>query len=191
MGMIQQGFNQALTGATFLLQQTPQWKAGAEGQQAVRDVNKMFNSALNMTKALPPQLTLENMKDAGHRVGQLKETINTIDTKMMQNPYVYQKEGKDWPKSYSSLMGSIERLEGQLPQNGGAPISISDGKQGWPDGFWEAIAAMAKEQHRISMQNQRLDQYKEWLKSQPKPVAKEEMNPNNASLRSGMAPRMD
>ena len=188
MGMIQQGFNQALTGATFLLQQTPQWKAGAEGQQAVRDVNKMSNSAFNISETLPKKLTPENQKTAGHRLGQLKETIKNIDTKVMQNPYVYEKKGKDWPNTYSSLMEKIDGLESSL-QNGEPPIL--GGKQDWSEGFWESMAAIAKEQYRIRMQDQNLAQYKEWLKSQPKTVAKEEMNPNNASLRSGMAPRMD
>lgn len=44
MGVIQQGFNQALTGATFLLQQTPWWSGKAETNKELSDLKKLHNS---------------------------------------------------------------------------------------------------------------------------------------------------
>lgn len=44
MGVLQQSFNQALTGATFLLQQTPMWKEMADTQKELSDLKKIHNS---------------------------------------------------------------------------------------------------------------------------------------------------
>ena len=44
MGVIQQGFNQALTGATFLLQQTPWWQGKAETHKELSDLKKLHKS---------------------------------------------------------------------------------------------------------------------------------------------------
>lgn len=44
MGVIQQGFNQSLTGATFLLQQTPWWQGKADTQEQLKHIKNLYKS---------------------------------------------------------------------------------------------------------------------------------------------------
>lgn len=52
MGVLQQSFNQALTGATFLIQQTPGWKHGAEQWQLHRRLKTGDASKEDVERAL-------------------------------------------------------------------------------------------------------------------------------------------
>ena len=189
MGMIQQGFNQALTGATFLLQQTPQWKAGAEGQQAVREFNTRVKSSLNMIASLPKEYTNETRGFAYRRMNQIEAETNNLDSLLLHTPQLYNKWLGPWNDTYQKIMKEIQLHKKVLTSDPWAELLAQKAAEQAMSN--RAMANQAVSQDRYTMQNQSLDQYKEWLKSQPKTAAKEEMNPNNASLRSGMAPRMD
>ena len=48
MGVLQQGFNQALTGATFLLQQTPWWQEKADYTRSKKDFETLLRQRDNL-----------------------------------------------------------------------------------------------------------------------------------------------
>ena len=50
MGALQQSLNQALTGATFLLQQTPWWQGGAETQKQFEHIKNLDKSLHGLSK---------------------------------------------------------------------------------------------------------------------------------------------
>ena len=49
MGILQQGLNRALTGATFLLQQTPMWKELTKERESLKNVIKSSEKAKNLS----------------------------------------------------------------------------------------------------------------------------------------------
>ena len=79
MGVLQQGFNQALTGATFLLQQTPGWQEMADYTRSKKDfetllrqrdnllfdAKRIANSAKSSKKGTDPILGIEDKDGEG------------------------------------------------------------------------------------------------------------------------------
>lgn len=49
MGILQRGINQALTGATFLLQQTPMWQEMAKERESLKNVMKSAEESQNLS----------------------------------------------------------------------------------------------------------------------------------------------
>lgn len=56
MGILQRGINQALTGATFLLQQTPMWQEKAKERESLKNVMKSAEQAQNLSKYATKQV---------------------------------------------------------------------------------------------------------------------------------------
>lgn len=109
MGVLQQSFNQSLTGATFLLQQTPWWKEKADTQKELSDLKKIHKSLPGLSeniekkienvrqstellgKGLPTEAVDVGINQSENLIGQYHEGLKEIQSKRATNPSLNKK----------------------------------------------------------------------------------------------------
>ena len=127
MGVLQSGLNQALTGATFLLQQTPGWKEEVQKNAEFRNAIKESNAAYNLMKSgkesmqrlarrnIKSEKQAENIKKNISEIGRrydIGENINRdISTKIYADPRFSEKYMKAIDR------GKVKEFEGENAYN--------------------------------------------------------------------------
>lgn len=98
MGIIQSGFNQSITGLTFLAQQTPQWKAAAETSAIRSGVDKLKRQQKALVRETERNLAKDNTLSPDTKEHLIRTANDTYDFKITE----YMEQNKQhFPKEYA------------------------------------------------------------------------------------------
>lgn len=161
MGVLQQGFNQALTGATFLLQQTPLWNGMAETQKQLSDIKKLHKSLPSTAKEATVQANtaLGDAESVSEELATEKEAQEEIDqAERLTNMYrATQNEIQIKRASNPSLNKKFQRYEDRMNKKYDGLSTIDE---------WDVIQAEKKIERAKQSLMELHDQYANQKKNQ-------------------------
>lgn len=119
MGILQKGLNQALTGATFLLQQTSAWKEMSNERENLKNMIKSSEEAQNLSS-----YSTKQVKNIAGRKS--KKTLDKFDSEEFQK---YVQKLKSSLEQYREQEEQLRAFKGELKREDVAELKkmgISD-----------------------------------------------------------------
>lgn len=160
MGVLQQGFNQALTGATFLLQQTPGWQQHAEIERA-KDSYRRSKKDLGNLRARAADIAFD-IKDEYQSVPEEQQNKKWKED-MLKKTSTELKKVKGLEEGMEI---NVENMKNILRKNP-ALILKAPGALSIPsDRFNRSSQELARIQKELNTQKEQQMQYKTQLKQQ-------------------------